>query len=107
MKQMISALIKRPGEIPRHVNISNTLEALQKNVDGRIEIVGLAKDLVIICDEEGKLKGKPYNCNIAGYDLVGTILITGRDEEDLTDLPLPWADLKQFFPHLWFTNKNN
>jgi hypothetical protein len=41
MSSMISALTKRPGERPRHVNISNSLEALQKNVDGYIEVVTL------------------------------------------------------------------
>lgn len=101
MKQMISALLKRPGEIPRHVNISNTLEALQKNVGGHIECVKILKDVVVICDEEGKLKGKPFNCKISGYDFVGDILMVGLDGEDFTDLPVSWDDMRALFPLLW------
>ena len=98
---MISALIKRPGEIPRHVNISNTLEALQKNVDGYIECVKICKDIVVICDEEGRLKGKTYNCELCGYSFVGDILMVGLDGEEFTDLPVSWTDMKVLFPHLW------
>ena len=54
----ISVLVKDPGKTPRRVNISNTLENLQKTVGGNIEAVTLASDLVILCDEEGLLKGK-------------------------------------------------
>ena len=101
----ISALSKRPGEPPRHVWVSNNLEALQKAVEGYIETItvsrGDGRDLVIICNEEGKLKDKPYNCNIAGYDLVGPILIVGVDGEEFGDLPLTWREMHQLYPDLW------
>ena len=103
MKRMISALLKRPGEIPRHVNVSNTLEALQRNVGGYIEAVTFASDAVILCDEEGRLKGKPYNCKIGIHDFVGDILIVGVDGEDFTDLPLTWDECKKLWPGLWRT----
>lgn len=97
----ISALIKRPGEIPRHVNLSNSLEALQKSVDGYIETVTIARDLVVLCDEEGRLKDKPYNCTICGCDFVGDIVIAGRDGEEFADLPVEWKILKKMLPSLW------
>ncbi len=97
----ISVLVKRPGEIPRHVNVSNSLEALQKNVGGYIETVTLATDLVIICNEEGRLQGLPKNCRICGADFVGTILIAGRDGDEFADLPCSWKEMKQLFPELW------
>ena len=97
----ISALIKRPGEIPRHVNLSNSLEALQKSVDGYIETVTIARDLVVLCDEEGRLKDKPYNCTICGCDFVGDIVIAGRDGEEFADLPVEWNILKKMLPSLW------
>ena len=97
----ISVLVKRPGEIPRHVNVSNSLEALQKNVGGYIETVTLATDLVIICNEEGLLRDLPENCRIRGYMFVGTIVICGRDEDELTDLPCSWKEMKQMLPELW------
>lgn len=98
---MISALIKRPGEKPRHVNVSNSLKALQKNVGGYIETVTIATDLVIICNEEGRLLGLPYNCTICGCDFVGEILMVGRDGDEFSDLPCSWAEVKKLFPGLW------
>lgn len=98
---MISALIKRPGERPRHVNVSNTLEALQKSVDGYIETFAVDSDLVIVCNEESRIRGLPYNCTICDCDFVGTILMVGVSGEEFTDLPLTWADMKKLFPNLW------
>ena len=97
----ISALVKRPGEPPRHVNVSNSLEALQKNVGGYIETVTLASALVIICNEEGRLLDLPYNCTICGVDFVGPILMVGVKGDEFDDLPVTWPDLKKLFPQLW------
>lgn len=102
----ISALSKRPGEIPRHVWVSNRLEALQKAVDGYIQTVGLKDDMVIICNEEGVLLGMEYNCTIEGCSFVGPILIVGITEDedgkqDFADLPCTWGEMKDEFPELW------
>lgn len=104
MSKLISVLLKRPGEIPRHVNVSNSLEALQKNVEGYIETVTLAEDLVIICNEEGLLKEMPYNCTICGQPFVGPILMVGREEDEFADLPVDWKTMKLLFPNLWGEN---
>lgn len=94
----IRAIIKRPDEKVGHVtNISNNLQNLQRNVGGFIETVTLCSDLVIICDEEGRLKGKPYNCTIAGVDFVGDIVVLGVDGEEFTDCPLSFSDWKEHF----------
>lgn len=98
---MISALLKRPGEPPRHVNLSNSLEALQKTVEGHIETVTLAEDLVIICNEEGLLRDLPENCRICGCMFVGTIVICGRDGDEFADLPCSWKTMKKLLPQLW------
>lgn len=63
----IGVIIKEPGRLPRHVNISDTLENLQKTVGGYIETVTLCSDIVLICDEEGRIKGKPHCCNIGAW----------------------------------------
>lgn len=97
----ISVLIKEPGKKPRHVAISNTLENLQKTVGGYIEVVTIASDCAVICDEEGRLKGKEHCCEIAGVDFVGTVILCGVDGEEFTDLPVGWDGMKTLLPKLW------
>lgn len=101
----ISALSKRPGEPPRHVWVSNNLEALQKAVEGYIEAItvsrGDGRDLVIICNEEGKIRGMAHNVTIYGEDFVGPILVVGVDGEDFDDLPLTWQEMKTLYSEFW------
>lgn len=97
----ISVIIKEPGRVPRHVNVSNTLENLQKTVGGYIECVTLAEDMAVICDEEGRIKGKPYCCNICGVDFVGTVVLVGVNGEEFCDLHVSYADIKRMMPKLW------
>ena len=82
-------LVVEPGMMPKRVEIPHTLEAMQKVVGGFIETVHPFDDpVVLICDEEGKLKGKTPNIYIPHKDIiVGTIFICGLGEENLTDLP--------------------
>lgn len=87
MKEKIKVIRKAPNKAPERIEIENTLEALQWEVGGYIETVTLASDLVVICDEEGRLKGKAANCRICGIRFVGTILIAGVDGEEFTDVP--------------------
>ncbi len=91
-KMKIKVLMKRPDSHWYVTNVSNTLKNLQNLVGGYIETVTLLtpqagrKGPVIICNEEGKLRGLPYNCTIFGEDFVGTILIAGVDGEEFGDL---------------------
>lgn len=101
MNKKIYVAAKRPGAIPRHVWITNSLENLQAYVGGYIETVTLASDLVIICNEEGRLEGLPYNCTICGVDFVGDIIIAGAEDDEFADLPCDWETLKTLFPQLW------
>lgn len=89
----MNVLRKEPGKKPEMVNIENKLEALQEAVGGYIETVTFS-EFIVICDEEGRLKGKEYNCDIKDVSFVGTILIVGDDGDDFTDLSdyvcIPW-----------------
>lgn len=69
-------------------NIENTLEALQHEVGGYIETVTLTLDLVLICDEEGRLKGKKVNepASIFKQGMVGDVLIVSTDEDDFASV---------------------
>lgn len=82
----MKAIRKRPGEPAELIELENTLKALQAEVGGYIETVTLAKDCVVICDEEGRINGKPHNCHLCGKDFVGTILILGVDGDEFCDV---------------------
>lgn len=84
---MIRVIRKRPGCLPELVQVENTLEALQQEVGGYIETVAFARDACIICNEEGRLLGLPYNVTFLGVSFMGTILIVGVDGEEFSDLP--------------------
>lgn len=42
-------------------SMENTLKAKQKYVGGLIQVVSLNSDIVVICNDEGKLEGLPPN----------------------------------------------
>ena len=82
----MKAIRKKPGCAPEIIEVENTLEALQQEVGGYIETVSIA-DVVIICNEEGRLCSLPYNCRFVGVDFVGTILVVGRNKDEFCDVP--------------------
>lgn len=57
----ISVLHVKVGEEPEVVTVDNTLEQMQNLVGGFIEVVGVAQDILMIVNEEGKLKNLPDN----------------------------------------------
>lgn len=83
----MKAIRKKPGCAPELIDIDNTLKALQAEVGGYIETVTITSDAVIICNEEGRILGLPYNCRFVGVDFVGTILVVGRDRDEFCDVP--------------------
>ena len=82
-------IAKAPNEAPIILEMKNTLEELQDAVGGNIEIVSFASDACIICNEEGRLRGLPFNCRLLGIDFVGPILIVGVDGDEFTNLYEP------------------
>lgn len=77
---------KKPNEKPLLVEIENELSELQRIVGGHIQIVQLAPKIVIICDDEGKLKGYEPNLECGLDILVGTVIFAGVNGDDLTSL---------------------
>lgn len=100
--KMLKVLVIEPNEAPRVEQIEDTLEAKQKLVGGLIEMVTPPKhqdDAVIICNEEGKLTGLPFNRPICledgtPYDVIaGTFFLCrapwdSEDFESLSDLQI-------------------
>lgn len=86
MNNTITGLYKDPGHPLETRTIPNTLDALQEIVGGYIETFTLAPDCVLICNEEGKLRGLPANFYFCGELFVGPVFICGVDGEDFTSL---------------------
>ena len=84
----MKVLIVEPRRRPRRADIPHTLRDMQETVGGYIEIIQPYDDpVVLVCDEEGKLKGYELNRAIVGKDIIaGTFFLAGIDGEDLTDL---------------------
>ena len=91
--EMIRVLVVEPGEKPYEKQIRNTLEELQKWVDGYIEVVYPFDDQVcIICNEEAKLEGLELNRGLyddkgSMYDVIcGRFIVAGLTEDDFGSL---------------------
>lgn len=83
----MKAIRKKPGCAPEIIEIENTLAALQAEVGGYIETVTIARDAVIICNEEGRILGLPDNGRVCSVDFVGTVLIVGIKGDEFCDVP--------------------
>ena len=89
----ITILVVEPSKKPYVKEIENTLKSLQREVGGCIQAVyPWNEPVALICDEESKLKNKPFNRALRDengkiYDYIaGTFLITGLGEEDFASL---------------------
>lgn len=101
MSKKLKVIIKRPDERYGHVTyISPSLENLQKTVGGYIQSVTLGLSNMILCDEEGKLKGKEPNIKIYRpyyHDtIVGTAIVIGTDGENFADTTVSLDDWKRY-----------
>lgn len=85
MKKTINVITIKNG-CPRHEKIANDLQTLQRLVGGNIEAYRI-EDVVILCDEEGKIKGKPETMIADGQVFVGDLVICGQDGEEFGDVP--------------------
>lgn len=91
----LKAIFKRADRADAYSGyVSDTLENLQRWVDGYIETVQLYREekghpgVVLICNEEGIIKGLPYNCHMAGIPIFGNFLVLGTKGEEFCDVPV-------------------
>jgi len=82
----IRVLRVEPGAAPETTTVSNTLDALQAEVGGYIEVVRLGDNTALVCNEEGKIMGLPANRRVGSDTIAGTFLIVGIDGEDFCSL---------------------
>jgi hypothetical protein len=110
MAKKIKCIVKRPDEQFGHMTwVSDSLENLQKTVGGYIETVSISDhELVLIVNEEGKLRDMPYNfsalCSAHAYDayvewreqLFGTVIVCGTSptKDTFEDIPIDFNEWK-------------
>ena len=81
MEKTIKVIMVDPMKEPYPAEVENTLEGLQKAVGGYIETVYLEDDVVLVCNEEGKLIGLPGNRSLGNDIIAGTFFVVGSNDE--------------------------
>lgn len=80
-KGKIRILFKAVGQPAKMVTIPNTLRAKQRLVGGLIEVVQY-EDVLLVCNEEGKISNMPPNL-VFDYDYIaGNCFVIGDDYEN-------------------------
>lgn len=87
MSERINVLFKEPGQGAVILTIPNELESFQKYVDGHIEAIPFSDEAVLIINEEGKLRGMPFNFH-CWDDIVGPAIVCGVNGEEFSDVPI-------------------
>ena len=89
----ITVLVIEPEKKPYVKSISSELKSLQQEVGGYIQaIYPWEEPCAIICNEEGKLTGLPFNRALRNkdgdiYDIIaGTFWVVGLGEENFASL---------------------
>ena len=79
-KKLHTIIFKEPNKEPVVMQIENSLEAEQGIIKGDIQKLDIGDNVCIVCDEEGKLKGKEPNIKHKTYGtIVGNIFIIGEN----------------------------
>lgn len=90
----IRVIIKEPGDAyGKEKLIENSLETIQGIIDGYMETVSIQRspDLIMICNEEGKLRHLPWNIimgNTYKDVICGTLILCGRKDAEFADVPI-------------------
>ena len=100
-ENQILVLTKLPGK-PAELEplFDNKLDAFQEFVGGYIETFTLRNDLVVICNEEGRLLDMEPNVVINGVGFVGPVIIAGVKGDEFSSIksylvPKAWKVLEE------------
>lgn len=79
MEKKIRAIRLEPGKAPETVEVTNTVAVWQDLIGGWVEAdKAFGGDVLVLCNEDGKLIGLPENRMIDGRMFVGTVFICGH-----------------------------
>ena len=81
-------LFKEPGKDPRSLEIPNKLVPMQILVGGHIETVRINDNVVMICNEEGKLLCMEPNFFLKKLDdiIVGPVIFAGSSGDEFCSI---------------------
>ena len=92
-EEKITVLLLEPEQEAKVIEIENSLAAMQKTVEGNIEVIyPFNDDVCMVCNEEGKLLNLPLNralyddCDKICEVIAGTAFICGTGDENFTSL---------------------
>ena len=112
-------LMIEPGKAPRRLELSHSLEEMQKAVGGFIQILyPFGEPVALVCNEEGKLLGLPANRALRDekgriYDIVaGTFFLCGAPEgsdrfESLTEEQASYFSKQFLYPQAFIMMGGN
>lgn len=98
MQRNLKCLYVKENSLPEEIMIPNILSAKQEKIGGLIEYTYLPDndEVVIICNEEGKINGMSPNRD-TGYDIIfGPFLIVGETSEDGEDRSLSDEQIRKY-----------
>lgn len=98
-EKVLKILLKRVGREPEVRFIENTLRAKQMLVSGLIEVVPF-NDVLLICNEKGKLFNFPPNLKF-GYDYIaGDCFLVGDDYDNADFKSLTDEEIEKYTKEL-------
>ena len=87
-----------PNKKPYPKEVKNDLKSLQAEVGGYLESITLFDNLVLICNEEGKLRKLPPNRQLGNDIIAGDFFLVGTKSCDFISLtPAQIAELTILF----------
>ena len=81
-EKKIKVVLFEPNTEPKIKTIDYTLDTLQKCVHGYIECIYLTDDLVLICNDEGKMNGSLPNRRIGNDIIFDSFLVVGDAHDE-------------------------
>lgn len=92
-EEKIKVIMLEPGKTAYLKEVDNTLESLQREVEGYIEVIyPFEEEICLICNEEGKINGMRLNRAIYGENgdivdiIAGSAILCGCSEEYFSSL---------------------
>ena len=83
---LLKIVYVEPNRPPYISEVGNDLKSLQRAVDGHMETVYMGDSTILICNEEGKVKGMDCNRRVGDDVIAGPFFIVGEDGEDFRSL---------------------